>query len=575
MVSTKGLKGLGVSSGIGIGTTCVLQKIDLSAANDCAPATEHSLEEFEAALLTITQQTQQHLEKAKAEQVSMKADILEAYIMLLEDPMLTDEVRRLINEDHLNTVQAVHNGMDAMVQLFESMDDAYMRERSFDIKDIRDRLLMELLHITKQDISSLPPDTILVADDLTTSDTAVLDIKNVAGILISGGGKNSHTSIMARNFEIPAIVGMGDALHGIVDGDALILDGVEGIAFQNPELELLQEYKIKRTAYQEEKRLLQQFVGRKSITKDGHEREICANIGTPEELERVIENTADGIGLFRSEFLFMDNACVPNEDKQFEAYRTVAAGMEDKPVIIRTLDIGGDKELPSLHLEKEENPFLGYRAIRICLAQTDLFRVQLKSILRASHYGKIRILFPMISCLEELRQAKDILHECMADLRKENIPFDENILVGTMIEVPSAVLMASELARECDFFSIGTNDLIQYSVAVDRGNKTIAHLYSPYHPAVLRMIQMTIHAAHDAGIPCGMCGEAAGDSLLVPVLLGMGLDEFSMSASLILKTRAAFSHCEVEKAQALAKKVLSLSMQGEVLEVLKEFAKAQ
>lgn len=575
MNSVLKLTGLGVSAGIGIGKALILEKTDLNADSYIGPATENSLQEFENALLAVICKTQEYLDHAKSEQSEMKANILEAYVMLLEDPSLTDEVRRLIKEDRLNEVQAAKNGMDIMVHLFENMEDAYMRERAFDIMDIRDRIIMELLHVSKKDLSRLPSNSILVADDLTTSDTATLDVKNVAGILVRGGGKNSHASIMARNFEIPAIVAIDMAPGTIMDEEEIIMDGTEGVAYIRPAMDRVLEFQERKIAFLEEKSVLYQFKGKKSLTKDGLEREICANIGTPEEVARVLECTADGIGLFRSEFLFMDSASVPDEDKQFEAYRSVALGMEGKPVIIRTMDIGGDKELACMNLDKEENPFLGYRAIRICLVQTVIFKTQLTAILRASHFGKIKIMFPMISCLDELRQAKAVLAECMEELRAGHIPFDETIQVGIMIEIPAAVMMAGELARECDFFSIGTNDLIQYTMAVDRGNKKVSHLYSQYQPAVMRMIAKTIDAAREVGIPCGMCGEAAGDPFMIPVLLGMGLDEFSMSSSAVLRARSIFSKCDIRETKALAHKVLTLPTQDEVFGALKEFSETK
>jgi len=571
MTSTNIIKGLAASPGIGIGNAFILQKIDLSSINYCDSATESSLDDFENALLAVINQTQEYLEKAKTEHSEMKTNILEAYIMLLRDPTLTDEIRRLIKEDRINEIQATQNGMEMMVRLFETMDDAYMRERVFDIKDIRDRLLMQLLHVTKNSPGCLPENSIIVADDLTTSDTATLDIRNVSGIIISGGGKNSHTSIMARNFEIPAIVNLGDSLSCFTSGDVVLVDGSEGVCYCNPCIEIMTEYQKKKENYLKDKLLLQRFKGQKSITHDGVEREIFANIGTPEELPRVMESTADGIGLFRSEFLFMDTSCIPDEAIQFAAYKQAAICMEGKPVIIRTMDIGGDKELTSMNLQKEENPFLGYRAIRISLNQKELFRTQLRAILKASFYGNVRIMLPMVSCIEELRQSRAILEECKTDLINEKIPFNKRILFGIMIEVPSAVIMARELAEECDFFSIGSNDLIQYTVAVDRGNKSVAYLYSQYHPAVLRMIAMTIHAAHDAGIPCGMCGEAAGDEILIPLLLGLGLDEFSMSAGLVLKTRAIFSQCTVSETQKFADRILALSTRHEVRHELEKF----
>lgn len=566
------ISALGVSAGIGIGRAVVLEKTELVIPTAPGESPEAELAHFEEAVGRVAKETQALIDSARAAGEESKADILDAYVMLVEDPAVTDSSRELMQAATHNAAQAVKEGMDAVVEMFESMDDDYMKERAFDIRDIQQRILRELLGIKTKDLSSLEPGTVVVAEDLTTSDTAKLDIKHVCGIITGVGGQNSHASIMARNFEIPALAAAGEAAAKIPDGSLIVLDGSAGKAFVDPIPEKRAEFEEKKKQFLAEKALLDQFRGKESITADGKAVELCANIGTPAEVERVLENTADGVGLLRSEFLYMDSGSLPDEGAQFDAYKTVVMGLAPRPVIVRTMDIGGDKELPALNLEKEDNPFLGYRAIRICLDRPQLFKTQLRALLRASHYGNLKIMFPMISSLDELRAAKAAVEEAKAELRAEGQPFDEQVQVGIMIEVPAAALMAKELAGECDFFSIGTNDLIQYTTAVDRGNKKIGDLYSPYHPAVLRLIAHTIESAHEAGIPCGMCGEAAGDPLLIPALLGMGLDEFSMSAGMVLHARSILSKLTVPKAQSLAKEILNISTWKEVRQRLETFA---
>lgn len=565
------ISALGVSAGIGIGRAVVLEKKQLVIPDTPCESPEAELAQFEAAILQVSKETQELIDKARAAGEDSKADILDAYVMLVEDPAVTDSSRELIQGAAHNAPQAVRDGMDAVVDMFESMDDDYMRERAFDIRDIQQRILRKLLKVEEKDLSALEPNTVVAAEDLTTSDTAKLDIKHVCGIITGAGGQNSHASIMARNFEIPALAAAGDAAVRIADGSEIVLDGAAGVAYVDPTPEKRAEFVEKQKQYLAEKALLDKYRGKESVTADGKIVELCANIGTPAEVERVLENTADGVGLLRSEFLYMDSGSLPDESAQFDAYKAVVMGLSPKPVIVRTMDIGGDKELAALNLEKEDNPFLGYRAIRICLDRPQLFKTQLRALLRASYFGNLKIMFPMISCLDELRAAKAAVEEAKAELRSEGLSFDEKVQVGIMIEVPAAALMAKELAKECDFFSIGTNDLIQYTTAVDRGNKKIGDLYSPYHPAVLRLIAHTIESAHGAGIPCGMCGEAAGDPLLIPALLGMGLDEFSMSSGMVLRARSILAALTTEKAQALAKEILALSTWKEVKQKLEAF----
>lgn len=568
------IKGQGVSAGIGIGKALLYSKQEIVIPANRAMDPEAEMARLDWAHARIVDETEAILTRARTEEDPTRAEIIDAYSMILGDPEILSETRRLIRDDGLNAPRAVENGISQIVELFEQMDDVYMRERAFDIRDIKDRILMALLGIKVRDISRLPPGTILVARDLTTSDTAGMDVKNVAGILTRVGGRNSHTSIMARNFSIPAIVGIGDNLNLVQDGDDVVFNGTTGEIIIRPDAEVFQDALRQREAFMQEKALLDSFKNKDSVTADGRRVEICSNIGTPGETAFVLEATADGIGLFRSEFLYLDRNTIPTEDEQVEAYKSVLVALEDKPVIVRTLDIGGDKALPALNLDQEENPFLGYRAIRICLDRPDLFKTQLRALLRAGVHGNLQIMFPMISSVSELRAAKDVLAEAKQELAERGVAFKADVPVGIMIEIPAAAVMSDLLAKECDFFSIGTNDLIQYTVAVDRGNEKVANLYSQYNPAVLRLIQQTIQSAHDNAIMCGMCGEAAGDPLLIPALLGMGLDEFSMSSGSVLKARQIISRISTAEARQLASEITQLPTTEEVEQALLDFAGA-
>ena len=572
MTSGIQIKGQGVSAGIGLGKAFIYtkQEITVPEAKAVNPKIEMGLLDW--ALTRIIEETDTILQRARTEENATRAEIIDAYSMILTDPEILSESRRLIEEESCNAAYAVEKGINQIVQIFEEMDDAYMRERAFDIRDIKDRILMAILGITVKDISKLPPNTVLVARDLTTSDTAGMDVKNVSGILTRIGGKNSHTSIMARNFSIPAVVGVGDNLGLIQDGDDVVFNGTTGSIVIRPDSKTYQKSLAQRAEFLREKALLDAFKGKDSITADGRKVEICSNIGTTGETSFVLDSTADGIGLFRSEFLYLDRNAIPTEAEQVEAYKSVLMALEDKPVIVRTLDIGGDKDLPSMNLAKEDNPFLGYRAIRICLDRPELFKTQLRALLRASAYGNLQIMFPMISSVSELRAAKAVLEECKTELTALGVTFKADVPVGIMIEIPAAAVMSDILAKECDFFSIGTNDLIQYTVAVDRGNEKVANLYSQYNPAVLRLIKLTIESAHDNQIMCGMCGEAAGDPLLIPALLGMGLDEFSMSSGSVLRSRKIISMLNTQEARQLVSEIVNLPTTEEVEQSLIGFA---
>ena len=561
------LKGKGVSIGINFGKVVVLknQKREIEKKNVDNP--EQELEKFKQAFNAVINETEDIIKDLNGTEL----DIMQAYLMIMQDPSLISETENLIKNLNYNAEYAVEEGFNSVIQIFETMEDQYMAARSRDIADIKNRILAKLFNEETVNISKLHPDTIIVATELTTSDTAKLDFKNVSGIITEIGGTNSHTSIMARTHLIPAITKVEEATKILKNGDYIAIDGSLGEIYLNPTQEEKEKLlKLKEQILHEQEEL-EKYKGAETKTKDGYKVELVANIGTTSDVEIVQKNTAEGIGLLRSEFLYMDSENMPSEEEQFNSYKEVAEKMQGKQVIIRTLDIGGDKELKYLKLEKEANPFLGYRAIRLCLDNLNIFKTQLRALLKASNYGNIAIMFPMISSIEELRDAKKILEECKKELDNENIPYKKDIKVGIMIEIPSAALVAQGLAQECDFFSIGTNDLIQYTVAVERGNEKISKLYTKFHPAVIKLVKESIEGAHDAGIFCGMCGEAASVELYIPLLIGLELDEFSMNANNILKSRKIISNLEKDECIELAKEVLRLTSAEDVEKVLKDF----
>ena len=451
-----------------------------------------------------------------------------------------------IKTDHVNAEHALKETSDMFITMFEQMDNEYMRERAADIRDVAKRLLSHLLNVEIVNPSMITEKVIIIAEDLTPSDTAQLNREFVKGFTTNIGGKTSHSAIMARTLEIPAVVGTKEATKLIQDGDIIIVDGFKGEVHINPTPDVIATYENEQLKYEQQKAEWTKLVDEKTTTADGHYVELAANIGTPEDLEGVINNGGEGIGLYRTEFLYMGRNQLPTEEEQFEAYKKVLQGMSGKPVVVRTLDIGGDKELPYLNLPKEMNPFLGLRAIRLCLEEQDIFRTQLRALLRASSYGNLKIMFPMIATLDEFRQAKAILEEEKQELLTNNINVATTIEVGIMVEIPSTAILADQFAKEVDFFSIGTNDLIQYTMAADRMNERVAYLYQPYNPAILRLVKMVIDASHNEGKWTGMCGEMAGDEIAIPLLLGLGLDEFSMSATSILKARTQILEIEQE-----------------------------
>ena len=563
------LKGKGVSSGIGLGNVVVLKKVERNVDKKTIEneQIEHELERLHMALNEVAGETEAQLKNISG----TEADIMQAYLMIVQDPTLITETENIIKNDKYNVEYAVEVGFNNVAQIFQNMDDEYMASRARDIIDIKNRVLAKLLNEKNVDLSNLKPNTIIVATELTTSETAKLDFKNVSGIITEIGGENSHTSIMARTHSIPAITKVDNITNILKDGETVAINGILGEIYINPTPEEKQKLLAIQNELNVEKLELEKYKNEKTVTKDGTKVHLYSNIGILKDVELAIKNTAEGIGLFRSEFLYMDSDTMPTEESQFEVYKSVAEKMNGKEVIIRTLDIGGDKELKYLKLEKDANPFLGYRAIRLCLDNLPLFKTQLRAILRASAFGKIEIMFPMISSIDELRDKKKVLEDCKKELDGENIEYDKNIKVGIMIEIPSAALIADKLAKECAFFSIGTNDLIQYTVAVERGNEKISKLYTKFHPAVIKLIKMAIDGAHSANIICGMCGEAAGDPLFIPILIGLGLDEFSMNSNSLLKARMTINNLEKEKCEKITEEVLKMSSAVEVEERLKEF----
>lgn len=499
--------------------------------------------------------------------------IFDAHLMVAEDPEFITQVEEAIKNDKVNAEYEVDQVGSTFIAMFEAMDDEYFRERAADIKDVTYRLKCNIMGIVIPDLSLIAEEVILVAEDLTPSDTAQLNRKYIKGFATQIGGRTSHSAIMARSLEIPAVVGTAGLLKAVNHDDMLILDAVDGMVIVNPSEAEIKEYTVKAQKYDEYKESLKVMKDADSISADGHHVELVANIGTPKDVQAVIDNGGEGVGLYRTEFLYMDAKELPSEEEQFVAYKTVLEALNPKPVVVRTLDIGGDKKLPYLPLPEEMNPFLGYRAIRICLDRQDIFRTQLRALIRASAYGRLCIMFPMIATLDEFRQAKEIYLDEVKNLKAEGHEVADNIEVGIMVEIPAAAVLADQFAKEVDFFSIGTNDLIQYSMAADRMSEPVSYLYQPLNPSVLRLVKMAIDGAHKEGKWCGMCGEMAGDLDAVPLLLGLGLDEFSMSATSILEARKLIRDLKKTDMEKLAEKALACATAAEVAELVKSVVK--
>ena len=563
--------GVGAAEGIGIGVAKVVREQNVEVVKKTVLDSEAEVNNF-MRVLDITKAETEEMSQALEKNASAKeAEILFGHIMLMSDPMLVDEIVNRIKGESVCAEYVIEEVCNQYAAVFASMDDELMQQRATDMIDIKTRLIKKVLGIENTDLSKLPYGSILVAKDLTPSMTAGLNPDNVLGIVTQFGGKTSHSAILARALEIPAVVGLSNLPEDISDDTDILLDGESGEVIILPTDNEKSDYENKKKNYDANKEMLKKYRELPSISKDGKKVEIAGNIGSPEDAKKVIENGGEGIGLFRTEFLFMDRDCMPTEEEQFESYKEVAAVMEGKPVIIRTLDIGGDKEIPYMGIVQDENPFLGYRAIRLCLdRKDDIYIPQLRALLRASAFGNIKIMLPLITSMDEIREAKALIGDIKKELDEKNIAYNKNIEVGIMVETAAASLLADIFAKEVDFFSIGTNDLIQYTMSVDRGNVKIAGLYSPFSPAVLRSINRIITEGKKAGIMVGMCGEVAADPLLIPVLLAWGMDEFSMSASSILKSRQIISGCDSKDLKAKVDKVLEMSTESEIKEYLKK-----
>lgn len=570
------LKGTNASSGIGIGNAVIVEEKELVIKRETVRDAAAEVERFKGALDLTLKKTEELAADLATRVGEKEAEIMQGHMMLLMDPMLTGEIETAITGESICAEYAIEQVCTTYADLFASMDDELMQQRATDMRDIKTRMQRELLGVESVDIASLPAGTILVAKDLTPSMTAGIKPENVAGIVTELGGKTSHSAILARALEIPAVVAVPDLMNQVENGHVIVLDGSEGTVYIDPDQNVVDDFSAKREKFLKEKKELEQYIGKPTVTKDGVRIELVANIGKPEDLEKVLQYDGEGVGLFRTEFLFMDRTAMPTEEEQFEAYKTVAEGLKGKPVIIRTLDIGGDKEIPYMGLTKDENPFLGYRAIRFCLdRKDDVYKPQLRALLRASAYGNIKIMVPMVTCIEELREAKALIEEIKKELDEQNIPYKKDIEVGIMVETAAASLMADVFAKEAAFFSIGTNDLTQYTMSVDRGNDKVSYLYSTFNPAVLRSIKRIITCGREAGIMVGMCGEAASDPLMIPLLLAFGLNEFSMSASTILYSRKLITGYSTQELQAVADKAMSFATAAEVELYMREFMAGQ
>ncbi len=564
--------GIAAASGIAIAPVFLMDQPDLTIIKRAAENTDAEIARFHEALEQAVAEVQLFKQRTLEQLGEEKAEIFESHLLVLRDPELIGPIEDQIRKDRVNAEYALHEVSATFISMFENMKSAYLQERAADMRDVTKRILSRLLKVKTVDLAAISQEVILVAGDLTPSDTAQLDRSFVRGFTTNTGGRTSHSAIMARSLEIPAVVGTKDITRQVKDGDLIILDGVEGAVIIGPDDETVAAYRSKQAQYETQRAEWARLRNEPTVTADGCRVELAANIGTPADVPGVLSNGGEAVGLYRTEFLYMGRDRMPSENEQYIAYKAVLEKMEGKPVVVRTLDIGGDKELPYLGLEKEMNPFLGFRAVRLCLERQDIFRTQLRALLRASVSGSLRIMFPMIATLEEFRQAKAILLEEKMKLAAEQIPVEDRIPLGIMVEIPSTAVMADQFAREVDFFSIGTNDLIQYTMAADRMNEKVSYLYQPYHPAILRLIRMVIEAAHTNGKWVGMCGEMAGDATAIPLLLGLGLDEFSMSAGSILPARSLIGQWSREAAAQLAEQALGCATAAEVAELVRSRA---
>lgn len=567
----KFIKGIDASPGIAIGKVFLYQENELLITKESSK----TIEEEKQRLILGQEKTKKQLEAIKERTLLTlgkdKADIFDGHITLLEDEDLLEEINDLLEEGEITAEFALKTQIEEYCKMLSNLEDAYLRERAADLQDIGKRWLYNVAEVAIVDLSSLPANTVIVAKDLTPSDTAQVDLENVLAFVTEIGGKTAHSSIMARSLELPAVVGTGNICSLVNNGEMIIVDALAGEIILNPTQKELEIYQAKQRKFLQEKEMLKQLQHKAAISKDGVEVGVWCNIGSPKDVKGVLNNGGQGIGLYRTEFLFMNNDRFPTEEEQFEAYKEVAMALEGKPVTIRTMDIGGDKSLPYMELPKEENPFLGWRAIRVCLDRIEILETQFKALLRASAFGTIKIMLPMIMDITEIRRAKALLEKCKAELKEKGIAFDEKIPLGIMVETPAVAFRAKYFAKEVDFFSIGTNDLTQYTLAVDRGNENISHLYDSYNPAVLQAIQASIEGAHEAGIQISMCGEFAGDEKATALLFGMGLDAFSMSAISVPRIKQNILRLEKASATALVNRVMSCATSEEVMQEIKNF----
>lgn len=564
--------GIGASSGIGIGRVMIIKEQALSYAPTTDATPEQEIERYKQALNKFVDDTMAKAEQMKSSVGEKEAEIIMGHAAMLQDPYMNSEIEKQMQSGS-SAEKALETICDMFITMFESTGDELTMQRATDVKDIKKGMLSVLLGIEEADISKAPKGTIIVVDDLTPSMTTGIVKENIAGIITQTGGKTSHSAILARALEIPAVLSVAGVVEKLADGQQVIIDGSKGIVIDAPTEEQLKDYKEKRNKFLKEKEELKKYIGMATATADGRVVELVGNIGNPDNAKQVVECDGEGVGLFRTEFLFMDSDSMPTEEQQFEAYKKAALVLKDKPLIIRTLDIGGDKEIPYLGLKKEENPFLGFRAVRFCLENTQLYKTQLRALLRASAFGNIKIMVPLVTCVDEIRAVKALVKEIMADLDSQGIAYNKEIQVGVMMETSASVMVADLLAKEADFFSIGTNDLTQYTMCVDRGNADVAYLYSVYNPAVLRAIKHIIECGSKEGIMVGMCGEAAADPLMIPLLVAFGLSEFSVSATSVLATRKVISMWTQQEAQQVAQRTMQLETEKEVEEYLRSVQK--
>lgn len=564
------LKGVNASEGIGIGKVMLIEEVSLDYEKKQITDTQAEIDRYRKVFDAYCEKTEKQAENIKNTIGEKEADIILGHLLMLKDPAMSSSIEGNISSGCC-AEDAVAQVCDMFIGVFSMADDELTKQRASDVEDIKNGLITMLLGKEEVDIASAPSGTVLVAKDLTPSMTSCIVKENIVGIVTEVGGKTSHSAILARAMEIPAVLSVPNAMETFENGQEIIVDGSHGEVIENPSDGEIAIYREKTIEYKKEKKELKKFIGKETITADGVKVELCCNIGKPDDADAVLSKDGEGVGLFRTEFLYMDSSSIPTEEEQFEAYKKTVLKLGDKPLIIRTLDVGGDKDIPYLGLSKEDNPFMGFRAVRYCLHREDVYKPQLRALLRASAFGNIKIMIPLVTCIDEIREVKAMIENIKAELDSENIAYNKDIQVGVMVETPAASLIADLLAEEADFFSIGTNDLTGYTMAVDRGNADVAYLYSAFQPAVLRSIKKIIEDGKD--IMVGMCGEAAADPLLIPLLLAFGLDEFSVSATSVLKTRKIISQWTIDEAKEVAEKALTLKTESEVVEYLTSVAK--